>query len=139
MPTRLNLNIDEIKKAQLFWTKDPTVPNIVVKDLYQMEFLLFGNTLNALFYVFCITVFAIHGILGWQKLVGATAFRIPKDHQAKVTLYGWGLVSLIALMYYSFPVSIMFGYQPKQGVDWAKLTQEQIDAGLRPKTGLGPI
>jgi len=127
VPYLINLNPSEVMQLRLFWTTEPGVPLVEVRDLYKLEFDIFGSWFWSAFYIFCTCVFMAHGMWGWQKLVPSSAFRIPQDHQAVVIMTGWILVALIGLCYFSFPALVLFGNKAT-GVNWEKLAAEQAAA-----------
>jgi len=49
-----------------------------------------------------------HVLLGWTKIVGSTAFHIPKAHQARVINVGNIIFSFIAFCYFCFPMWCTF-------------------------------
>merc|ERR1712070_630802 len=92
-PYLINTDVSELMQLKLFYTLQPGYPLVEVRDIYHLEFDLFANPFTALYYMFSCAMFLCHGCWGWQKLVGASSFRIPKDHQTRVTAMGWVLVA----------------------------------------------
>jgi len=84
--------------------EEPGSPEVVVKDAYSREFVVFRDPLNVVFYLVAVAVFVYHMTMGWAKVLTADAMQIPKDHQTKVKYIGWGMALCIGLMYASLPV-----------------------------------
>jgi hypothetical protein len=99
------INFWGVFELDLFWTKDASIQQVGVRDIYALEFKLFNDSIAlSLFYMFAVFVFMVHGCLGWKKLVPASAFGIPKKHQDLVTKYGYAIFIGIGLVYISFPL-----------------------------------
>jgi len=95
-----------IPNLNLFWTKDPTVAVVPVRDIYNLEFQLFNGTGKfwAFFYIFCVCVFMTHACLGWQKVTTSEALGIPKLHIPKVNKIGYAIFIVLGAIYISFPL-----------------------------------
>jgi hypothetical protein len=106
----INFNPMDWIHLRLFWSTDTSITPVPVRDIYKLEFDLFsaGNELWILYYLFNVGVFLAHVLWGWAKLVGSTAFHIPKAHQARVTNIGAVIFSFIAFCYFSFPTYCYF-------------------------------
>merc|ERR1712146_422073 len=102
------INFYGITSLKLFWTWDPTVTPVPVRDIYKLEFDLFKSVGWCIFYMFSVCVFMMHACLGWQKVVPAPAMGIPKGHQAKVMKIGYGIFVVIGSIYLSFPLYTHF-------------------------------
>jgi len=109
-PYMLNLHPSDWLKLRLFWTTDDTVKPVAVRDIYKLEFDLFsaGNEPLILFYLFSVSMFLWHAMMGWAKLVPSTAFHIPKMHQQRVVYMGNIIFFFVALCYFSFPLYCYF-------------------------------
>jgi hypothetical protein len=102
------INFSGILQLQLFWSSDPTVSPVPVRDIYKLEFEIFKNGYWCLFYIFSVFVFAIHMCLGWAKAVPAPAMGIPKKHHNRIIIIGYLLAIFISVVYISFPVYTHF-------------------------------
>jgi cytochrome b involved in lipid metabolism/aspartate oxidase len=80
------------------WT-DPSVPEIVVTDLYSREHDVFTDPKNLFFYITAIVCFMFHMIKGWEKLIPADVMMIPVKHRPAVKYIGWLLAVAIGSMY----------------------------------------
>merc|ERR1719387_961091 len=98
------INFSGILQLQLFWSSDPTVSPVPVRDIYKLEFEIFKNGYWCLFYIFSVVVFAVHMCLGWAKAVPAPSLGIPKKHHNRIIIIGYLLAIFISLIYISFPV-----------------------------------
>jgi len=102
------VNFYGITSLKLFWTWDPSVTPVPVRDIYKLEFDLFRSAGWCLFYMCNVLIFMTHACLGWQKVVPAPAMGIPKGHQGKVTKLGYGIFLVIGSIYLSFPMYTHF-------------------------------
>jgi hypothetical protein len=96
-----------IPHLNLFWTKDTTVPQVPVRDIYNLEYELFNGSNNfwSYFYIFSVCVFMTHGCLGWAKVTPALG--IPKGHISKVEKIGYAIFVALGVIYISFPIYCM--------------------------------
>merc|ERR1711879_748467 len=76
-PTYL-INFWGILSLNLFWTDDPTVEPVGVRDIYALEFKIFKNPVWAIFYAVSVVIFMTHACLGWKKVTPALG--IPQGH-----------------------------------------------------------
>jgi len=97
------INFWGILKLTLFWTDDKSVPEVPVRDIYQLEFSLFQSTSWSIFYMVCVFIFFLHALAGWRKLTYSDHFGIPKKHRCKVTVYGLFIFLALGFIYVSFP------------------------------------
>lgn len=109
------INFWGIPSLNLFWTDDPSVKPVGVRDIYALEFQIFKNQFWSMFYVFAVFVFMAHACRGWQKVTPVLG--IPKGHIFKVEILGYLIMIAIGAVYISFPVYVMTtepfpGYQP---------------------------
>jgi hypothetical protein len=95
------INFSGILKLQLFWTEEKSVKPVGVRDIYKLEFDLFQSWVWVLWYMFSTAMFLLHGFWGWEKLVPASSFRIPKGHQKRVKVIGKAIFAFVALCYFS--------------------------------------
>jgi hypothetical protein len=102
------INFSGIYKLQLFWTEDPDVKPVAVRDIYKMEFDLFQSEFWCAYYLFSVCAFVAHACLGWRKLVPAPSFHIPKGHVKRVQYIGYGIFAFLAVCYGSFPIYCYF-------------------------------
>jgi len=116
------INFWGILKLTLFWTDDTSVPEVPVRDIYQLEYSIFQNAAWSYFYIACVIIFFAHASLGWKKLVPASDFGIPKDHHNKVKCYGYLIFFALAVIYISFPLWCMF-VKESAGTDTAPQIQ----------------
>lgn len=79
-----------------------------VRDLYSQQVVVFKNFWNVMFYTTAITVFVMHLMLGWKKVVTADAMQIPTDHVKNVKYLGWAAALAVAGMYISIPWYVYF-------------------------------
>jgi len=106
----------------VFFSKDPSVPEVQVRDLYSREVDLFSNLGTVLFYTFSIWVFVLHMFWGWKKLVPADAMQVPKDHVKWVTIFGQAAAVAVGCMYLATPWAIFLapagGPHPEAYTNW---------------------
>jgi len=102
------INFGGILKLQLFWTDDKTVEPVAVRDIYKMEFDLFQDKMWVCYYLFSVCIFLLHACWGWAKLVGSSAFHIPKKQQGRVNIIGYCIFGFVGLCYFSFPLYCYF-------------------------------
>jgi hypothetical protein len=108
-PYLVNLNpLRDWIHLRLFWSVDTSITPVPVRDIYKLEFDLFASPLWTVYYLFNVAVFLSHVLLGWTKIVGSTAFHIPKAHQQKVINVGNIIFSFIAFCYFCFPMWCTF-------------------------------
>jgi len=98
------INFSGILQLQLFWSSDTSVEPVPVRDIYKLEFELFKSLGWVLFYLFSVTVFMAHAMLGWKKVVPAPALRVPKGHIDRVKNIGYLMIVGIGAIYLSFPL-----------------------------------
>jgi len=103
-PPRYFINFEGILKLHLFWTDDPTIEPVPVRDIYKLEFDIFKNPVWVAYYMFSVLIFVTHGFLGWAKAVPAPAFGIPRKYHSKAILMGYCFFGFVGLCYLSFPV-----------------------------------
>merc|ERR1712048_771875 len=115
------INFWGILRLNLFWTDDESVPEVPVRDIYQLEYSLFKygdnvcadgtngdeNFLWSWFYIFCVVIFFLHACLGWKKLTDSDHFGIPKGHRCKVKCYGVILL-IVDLIRHGFVESVVW-------------------------------
>lgn len=108
-PTYLvNLDLEDLLHLNFFWSRDTSIPQVMVRDIYRLEFELFQNWFWAVYYIFSVLVFVTHVNYGWEKVVPSTAFDIPKSLQPKVILAGKIIFWFIGLIYITFPIYCTF-------------------------------
>jgi len=102
-----------ILKLQLFWTSDTDIATVGVRDIYKLEFDQFTSASNpffpqswAVFYLFSTGIFVTHGCMGWKKCIPVLG--IPKKHQSRVAIIGYGIFVVLGLIYVSFPAWCMY-------------------------------
>jgi len=109
-PYLINLwGILNLNNFNLFWTDadcDKGIERVGVRDIYKLEFQILGNIYWAAFYIFSVCLFMIHASLGWQKVVTAPAFGIPKGHHDRVKIIGYIIFVAIGAIYISFPAFV---------------------------------
>jgi len=110
----INFDLNDLLHLRLFWTQNTEVPIVMVRDIYQLEYILFSDPLTCAFYMLSVMVFMTHGILGWVKAVPAGALGIPKIHHMKVNILGCVIIGFIGFIYLVFPVFCYFS-APKHG------------------------
>jgi len=95
-----------IPHLNLFWTKDPTVTPVPVRDIYKLEYDLFNGSSKiwAIFYIFSVCVFMAHACLGWNKAVTGGVLGIPKAHHGRVSKIGYWIFIVLGAIYVSFPL-----------------------------------
>lgn len=111
----INFNLSEF--PHLFYTADKSVPEVVVRDIYKLEYDLFQNWGWVWYYLISTAVFATHFWLGWEKVVPASQLEIPKGAHWMVTLMGWAICIFVALCYFSFPIYCYFTSGPSVGLN----------------------
>jgi flavocytochrome c len=109
------INFWGIPSLNLFWTDDPSVEPVGVRDIYALEFQIFKNQFWSMFYIFAVFVFMAHACWGWQKVTPVLG--IPKGHIKKVEILGYLIMIAMGAVYISFPLYVMAtkpftGYQP---------------------------
>jgi cytochrome b involved in lipid metabolism len=109
------INFWGIPSLNLFWTDDPSVEPVGVRDIYALEFQIFKNQFWSMFYIFAVFVFMAHACWGWQKVTPVLG--IPKGHIKKVEILGYIIMIAMGAVYISFPLYVMAttpfaGYQP---------------------------
>jgi len=110
------INWGEMLRLQLFYTDDKSVPIVGVRNLYKHQLELFsGSLLTTIYYLFSTVVFVTHACLGWQKLVPAPAFSIPKAHQRRVAFMGYCIFVFLGICFFSYPIYSRLT-TPKPGV-----------------------
>jgi len=108
-PTYLiNWDLEDILHLRLFWSRDESIKPVAVRNIYQLEFDLFQNSFWCVFYLAAVLVFVTHVCLGWEKLVPAPSFDIPKGLQSKVILTGKIVFWTVGLIYATFPIYCHF-------------------------------
>jgi len=133
-PPPLMVNFSGLLQLELFWSKDPSVTPIPVRNIYDLEFRIFSSKKWCIFYVAASVFFMLHACWGWANLVGnQAAFGIPKLHMKNVKKLGWGLIILIGLCYISFPVYVQLTNQ-KPPADGAADQSMCIPGGLQCNT-----
>jgi hypothetical protein len=75
-----------------------------VRDLYKHQFEFFSHWYWVVVYMLFPSVFAVHGMLGWKKLVPASAMQIPKKQQKVVTVIAQVFIGFLWLLYVSLPI-----------------------------------
>merc|ERR1719343_1987389 len=99
------INFWGVFELDLFWTEDPSIKPVGVRDIYALEYKLFQDSVClSLFYMFAVVVFMVHGCLGWKKLVPSSGFGIPKKHHDMVIKYGYAIFIAVGAVYISFPL-----------------------------------
>merc|ERR1712012_1064824 len=91
-------------RLNLFWVDTPNCVTAEVRDIYRLEFEVFGSLGWCAFYLMSTGIFAIHMALGWAKVVPAPALGIPKGHHKRATAIGYAITICIASIYASFPL-----------------------------------
>jgi len=114
-PYMINFNLSEF--PHLFYTADKSVPEVVVRDIYKLEYDLFQNWGWVWYYLISTAVFATHFWLGWEKVVPASSLEIPKSAQWTVTVLGWIICVFVAMCYFSFPIYCYFSSGPGLGLN----------------------
>jgi len=107
--------INLVELPHLFFTTNPEVPFVEVRDIYKLEFDLFQSPALVGYYLFNVLVFMAHYSLGWAKVVPSSQLGIPKKYHWIVTLYGYAIGAFIGLCYLSFPLYCYF-VGPSPGV-----------------------
>jgi len=102
-PPRFLINFWGIPTLDLFWTEDPKVPQVGIRDIYALEFQIFKNPVWSFFYTFSVLVFMTHGCLGWQKVVPVL---VPKHSVSKAIQMGYAIIIVLGLIYISFPLYV---------------------------------
>mmetsp|Transcript_44022 Transcript_44022/g.108446 ORF Transcript_44022/g.108446 Transcript_44022/m.108446 type:complete len:965 (-) Transcript_44022:216-3110(-) len=110
----INFDLNDLLHLRLFWTQNTEVPIVMVRDIYQLEYILFSDPMTCVFYMLSVMIFMTHGILGWVKAVPAGALGIPKIHHMKVNILGCVIIGFIGFIYLVFPVFCYFS-SPKHG------------------------
>merc|ERR1712048_398509 len=132
------INFWGILKLTLFWTDDKHVPEVPVRDIYQLEYTLFrsDNQIWSYFYIFCVGIFFLHACLGWKKLTNSDHFGIPKGHRCAVSIYGYIIFIALAAIYVSFPMWCMMVDESK-GTKTAIQKHETIQGVWAPDRFIG--
>lgn len=104
-PPPLLMNFAGLLHADLFWDYDKSVAPVATRNIYLLEYQVFGKWYNAVGYIAAAIVFMIHGMLGWKNVM--PVLKYPKMFQTRVLYLGWLLIIGIAVVYISFPVYIM--------------------------------
>jgi len=113
-PPPYMINFSEL--PHLFYTANPDVPEVAVRDIYRLEYELFQNWGWVLYYIISTLVFAAHFWWGWEKVVPASQLDIPKSMHLTVKLFGWAICVFVALCYLSFPIYCFF-FAPSLGLN----------------------
>lgn len=115
-PPPYMINFAGILSLNLFWTDDPSVEPVPVRDIYKLEWDLFANLGWVIFYVLATLVFTSHFILGWLKLVPSSQLKIHPIYQGKIKLMGALIAVFVGACYISFPLYVyMYADSPKLG------------------------
>jgi len=107
-PYLVNYDLEDLLHLNFFWSRDTSIPQVMVRDIYRLEFDLFKSPFWSLYYIISVLAFVTHVNLGWEKVVPSTAFDIPKSLQPKVILTGKILFWFIGLVYITFPIYCTF-------------------------------
>eukprot|EP00397_Hematodinium_sp_SG-2012_P007267 GEMP01007309.1.p1 GENE.GEMP01007309.1~~GEMP01007309.1.p1 ORF type:complete len:967 (+),score=138.71 GEMP01007309.1:60-2903(+) len=106
-PYLLNYDLTNLMHLRLFWLpcdSQPGLWEVPVRDIYKLEWELFQSGSWCIFYVIGAITFALHVCMGWEKLVPAPSFNIPRGQQSRVILMGKIVFWLLAVIYCSFPL-----------------------------------
>jgi hypothetical protein len=109
------INIWEL--PHLFWTSDPSIALVPVRDIYKLEFDLFQDTTMVLYYVCMVFVFFAHYCWGWAKVVPSSQLGIPKKYHWHVIMMGYAIGVFLLLCYTAFPLFCVFVGPSKGGTD----------------------
>jgi hypothetical protein len=109
------INIWEL--PHLFWTSDPSIALVPVRDIYKLEFDLFQDTTMVLYYVCMVFVFFGHYCWGWAKVVPSSQLGIPKKYHWHVIMMGYAIGVFLLLCYTAFPLFCVFVGPSKGGTD----------------------
>jgi len=112
-PPPYMINLSEL--PHLFFTTDPAIPEVAVRDIYRLEVELFQDWTWVIYYLFSTCVFLAHYWWGWEKVVPSSQLSIPKKYVKYVTWIGWAVGVFVALCYISFPLYCKF-IGPENGV-----------------------
>merc|ERR1712100_889985 len=82
------INFEGILHLNLFWSYDTSIPPVPVRDIYKLEFEIFKSLGWCIYYMFSVSIFMIHGLPGWQKVVTAPSLGIPKAHHFRAAVIG---------------------------------------------------
>jgi len=107
------INFVGIMSLNLFWTNDPSVQKVGVRDIYALEYQLFQNQLWVGFYIGSVVVFMTHACIGWKKVVPVLG--VPVGHQNRVNVIGYLIFLTLGAIYISFPLWCMFMGAPSKG------------------------
>jgi hypothetical protein len=100
------INIFEL--PHLFFTTDPSVAFVPVRDIYKLEVDLFQDTTMVVYYVFNVLVFFAHYCWGWAKVVPSSQLGLPKKYHWHITIIGQAIGVFLLLCYVSFPMYCYF-------------------------------
>jgi len=98
------INFWGLLHLQLFWSSDPSVTPVPVRDIYKLEFEIFKSSSWCLFYIMSVVVFCMHMCWGWAKAVPAPSLGVPKKYHWYVTILGYCVAVFVSLIYISFPL-----------------------------------
>jgi hypothetical protein len=107
-PHYVNLDLKDLLHLRLFWTSNPSVKPVAVRDIYSLEYDLFQDPLWCVMYICAVLLFASHMILGWKKMIPAPALAIPRAHHRNIIKMGTWIGVIIAACYISFPIYTHF-------------------------------
>jgi len=100
------VNIAEL--PHLFFTTDPSVKEVPVRDIYKLEIDLFQDGAMVMYYLCSVVVFFLHYCWGWAKVVPSSQLGIPKKYHWSVTLIGQAIGVALLFCYTSFPIYCYF-------------------------------
>jgi hypothetical protein len=100
------VNIAEL--PHLFFTTDPSVKEVPVRDIYKLEIDLFQDGTMVLYYLFSVVVFFLHYMWGWTKVTPSSQLGIPKKYHWAVTMIGIAIGVFLLICYLSFPLYCYF-------------------------------
>jgi len=98
------VNVAGLLTLNLFWTTDPEIAPVAVRNIYKLEYDVFSSWGWVVFYISAVIIFSTHTCLGWQKVVTAPALEIGKRHQTKAAHIGYIWTGFVAMIYVSFPL-----------------------------------
>jgi hypothetical protein len=97
------VNVAGLLTLNLFWTTDPEIAPVAVRNIYKLEYDIFSSWGWCVFYISAVIIFSTHTCLGWAKVVTAPALEIGKRHQTKAGHIGYIFTGFVAMIYMSFP------------------------------------
>jgi flavocytochrome c len=106
-PPSYLINFAGVTTLSLFWSFDPSVQAVPVRDIYKLEFDLFKTSPYheawSIIYVLAVFVFMIHAIWGWSNLLEkGNVLGVPKGHHRRVKILGNMIFIILGVIYISF-------------------------------------